>query len=345
MTRELDEQFEALLRKAAARNARSLFLTSGEEPAIRTERGNIERLGEEPVSGEAVLRMAESAAGKEPLKALGREAGQIRGSCCLEGELNGWFVVTLSGGDPTICVRLMPGTIPSMDDIRLPDSVRKAAESPSGLVLLSGPVGAGMQTTAYSLLDHLNERAGIHICTVEVPVAAKLTPKRAIVHQINVGEDVPEFVDGMLAAYSQDPDVLYLAEIPTTEVVRGCFNWALSGHLVVGVLHVTDRPELVIQQIVDAFPPQEQKHVRNNLAQTLRCLCVQRLLPGVERAFVPAYGVLVPDEEMRRSVAEGSDVHTRKTPMPAGCLEMEADIAVLSGEDLISEETARRFGA
>jgi twitching motility protein PilT len=180
----------------------------------------------------------------------------------------------------------------SFDELGLPPVVRELAEAPRGLVLVTGPTGAGKTTTLASMIEHINKNKAVHILTIEDPIEVLHPHRKATVNQRELGVDVDSYVDAMRSAMRQDPDVILIGEMRDTDTVAAALAAAETGHLVLSTLHTTDAVETV-NRIVDFFPPFQQHQVRVTLASVLRGVMCQRLVARVGGGRVPVLEVLV----------------------------------------------------
>jgi twitching motility protein PilT len=180
----------------------------------------------------------------------------------------------------------------SFDELGLPPVVRQLAEAPRGLVLVTGPTGAGKTTTLASMIEHINKNKAVHILTIEDPIEVLHPHRKATVNQRELGVDVDSYVDAMRSAMRQDPDVILIGEMRDTDTVAAALAAAETGHLVLSTLHTTDAVETV-NRIVDFFPPFQQHQVRVTLASVLRGVMCQRLVARVGGGRVPVLEVLV----------------------------------------------------
>src|SRR5947209_5034880 len=188
--------------------------------------------------------------------------------------------------------RVLPGT-PSFESLGLPSVVRRLAEEPRGMVLVTGPTGSGKTTTIASMIDHINETKAVNIVTVEDPIEVLHTDKKAIVNQREIGTDTLDYSAAMKRVLRQDPDVIFIGEMRDPETVWAALSAAETGHMVLSTLHTTNATETV-NRIVDFFPPFQQKQVRLTLASSLRGVISQRLLERADgRGRVPAVEVMV----------------------------------------------------
>jgi len=339
MAIQLTPELERIIQDAVDRQASDVFLIPGEPVSLR-RRGCIERTDADPLTAEEVRAIAAAAVGQETVDKLGTTLGEARTSCFLPGVINGRLTVAKAAGDCTLVMSLAYPIILDIGRTGAPEALLEAVQAPSGLVVVAGVMGSGKSTTAVSLVDHINATRPVHICTVEDPVIAYLTPKQALIQQREVGTDVPDTVAGIRAALRQDLDVLYLCELKSVEEVQGALTAADTGHLVLAVAHGRS-PEDVIQRFIDVAPPDMKRAFCRTLARTLRVVSVQCLLPKASgKGRVAAYGVLAPDDETRRAITEGADLANRGTPLPEGSFTLADGIRRLRDEGKVTAEAA-----
>ena len=338
MTTRLPSELEKLVREAVDKDASDLFLIPGEPPAMRLH-GAVERTDVEPLSADTVRAMAEEVIGRENLVQIGPKLARFQQWCGSPGEFNLSICVARSHGDYTISLQILPTQILTVDEVSMPPAVVKAANSLGGLIVISGYTGSGKTTTAYSLVDHLNATVGgCHICTVEGPSHMLVPAKKALVQQREIGLDVPDAMAGIQAAADQDVDVLYIGDVSDPEALLACIGMADMGHLVITQTHAP-RPEDAINGIIHALPDATREIHRRTLARVLRAVSAQILLRRADgKGRVPAYGVLIPDEEMRQAIAEGRDFMARRTPWPEGCQTISEHLQRLLAEGVVSKE-------
>ena len=188
--------------------------------------------------------------------------------------------------------RVLPGT-PSFESLGLPGVVRRLADEPRGLILVTGPTGSGKTTTIASMIDHINETRAVNIVTIEDPIEVLHADKKAIVNQREIGTDTRDYREALRRVLRQDPDVLFIGEMRDPETVFAALSAAETGHLVLSTLHTTNATETT-NRVVDFFPPFQQKQVRLTLASSLRGVVSQRLLERADgKGRVPATEVMV----------------------------------------------------
>jgi twitching motility protein PilT len=188
--------------------------------------------------------------------------------------------------------RVLPGT-PSFEALGLPPVVRRLADEPRGMVLVTGPTGSGKTTSIAAMIDHINESKAVNIVTIEDPIEVLHPDKNSIVNQRELGTDTNDYAQAMKRVLRQDPDVIFIGEMRDPETVWAALAAAETGHLVLSTLHTTNATETV-NRIVDFFPPFQQKQVRLTLASSLRGVISQRLLERADGSGrIPAVEVMV----------------------------------------------------
>lgn len=341
MNARIPSTVEELLKEAHARGASDVFLIPGFAPAMRVD-GTIERTETEPISAEEVLGIAVSMIGEDGVRRVGAEVGEIHRSITVGDGISARLTVARAGGNCSITFSMFMSWIPTVEQISLPQALIDAILSPSGLVIFSGITGSGKTTSAYAAVEYLNSVNPCHICTVEDPIMTMIVPKRALVQQREVGTDAPSTLAGIQAALAQDVDVLFVMETRTVEELQACITAAEQGHMVITVLHPVSTPEDAIRRITGIFPDDIAATSRRALAGVLRAVSAQVLLPKIERGRAPAYGVLIPDDEMRAAISEGRDPLDRQTPLPPGCQSIRSEVERLRQEQIITDETAAK---
>jgi len=330
------QELERLMQDAFERKAGFLYMMPNEPPVFRIK-NSIERSQGESLTAEKIKAIAAEALGKDALKDIGAETGQLTTLCTLPGIVDGRMYVAKVGGDYMITLHLLPTCLPDSACVRIPEAILEAALSAKGLVLFSGPTGCGKTTSLFSTLDHINSKKACTICMVEHAIDFHLTGKKALIQQREVGVDVPDMITGITTSISQGADVLMVGELRNLEEINMCIMVS-QNHLVLSQLHA-DTPEAAIQRMIDIFPEDSVAVPRRILAEKLRGVCAQILLERADgKGRVAAYGVLIPDDQMRKAIAQGHDIFDRKTPLPDGCRTIAEDVERLLSEGIITEE-------
>ena len=183
------------------------------------------------------------------------------------------------GSIGAVARRVLPGS-QSFASLGMPPSVRKLAEEHRGLVLVTGPTGSGKTTTTAAMISHINATRRCHIVTLEDPIEVLHRDDNAIIDQREVGVDTTDFATGLKSVSRQDPDVIFIGEMRDIETVTAALQAAETGHLVISTLHTTDARE-TINRVVDMYPTEQQNQARLSLANSLKGIVCQRLVPKV----------------------------------------------------------------
>jgi len=333
-------ELESFLQEAHERRASDLYLVPGEPVAYRVGR-EIVRAEDDPLTAEAVAAIAAAAVGAERLAEIGRTTERIVTSCSVAGVVDGRMCIARSLGAPTIVVRILPTDIPSLESIGMPAAAVAALDAPNGLIVASGVAGSGKTTVLLSMVDHINATRDGHICTIEDPLSMRLVPKRCIIQQREVGVDIPDVLGGFRAALLQDPDVIVVGETKRVEELDACITATEIGHLVFLSMY-GQTPQDTIGRMIDVQPPDSRDVFQKALARALRMVVTTVLLtPAGGKRKVAAWGVLIPDAEMRAAIAAGTSVPDRAA-LPPGCQLLEEDVRRLAADGTVTEEEARR---
>ncbi len=205
----------------------------------------------------------------------------------------------------------------TLEELALPAAVRKLAEEHRGLVLVTGPTGSGKTTTTAAMLGHVNATRRCHIVTIEDPIEILHPDNLAIVDQREVGVDTNDFRTAMRSVARQDPDVIFIGEMRDTETVSAALQAAETGHLVLSTLHTTDAMQTV-NRVIDLFPPHQQEQTRIALAEALKGVVSQRLVPKIDGGLVAAVEVLVMSLRMREFVLDPDKTDQRPDAIAEG---------------------------
>ena len=207
-------------------------------------------------------------------------------------------------GSLALALRMIPYAIPTFAQLGIPSSVEALASLPQGLVLFTGPTGAGKSTTQASLIDWINRNNPCHILTIEDPIEYVHEHKLAAVNQREIGDDTLSFGQALRSALREDPDVLLVGEMRDTESIQTTLTIAETGHLVFATLHTNDAAQ-TLDRIIDVFPTERQPQIRVQLSGSLAAVVSQRLLPRIDGGQVAAFEVLVATNAVRNLVKEG----------------------------------------
>ncbi|MCX5796320.1 MAG: type IV pilus twitching motility protein PilT [Elusimicrobia bacterium] len=205
-----------------------------------------------------------------------------------------------------VAIRFIPTTMPTFQDLRLPvATMKKIADNSRGLVLVTGITGSGKSSTLSAMVDYINDNRPVHIITIEDPIEFVHKDKKAIVSQREIGEDTPTYAEGLKMAMRQDPDVILVGEMRDLETTSAALTAAQTGHLVFGTLHTSDSIQ-TISRIIDLYPPHQQALMRIQLAESLKAVVSQRLLPCIKGGRVPAVEIMIVTPHVRKNIEENN---------------------------------------
>jgi twitching motility protein PilT len=221
-----------LFERMAAAGASDLHLCAGSPPVLRV-RGDLERLDLPTVSAEEMRALVYRITTLDQQKELEVER-ELDFSYALGDKWRFRLNASYDRDSVACAVRLVPATIPTLEDIPLPEIVRELAFRPRGLVLVTGPTGSGKSTTLAAMVDAINEERACHIVTVEDPIEFIHSHKRAVVNQREVHSDTNGFSVALRAALREDPDVVLIGEMRDLETIESALRIAETGHLTFG---------------------------------------------------------------------------------------------------------------
>jgi twitching motility protein PilT len=196
-------------------------------------------------------------------------------------------------GSVALVIRVIPPDVPELKNLNLPETLPQLALEPRGMILVTGATGSGKSTTLAAMIQLINQTRTSHILTIEDPIEFFFRNRKSSIAQREVGSDTNGFAVALRAALRQDPDVIMIGEMRDAETIDIALKAAETGHLVLSTLHTTDAAR-TIQRLVSAFPSSEQPMARLRVAETLRAVISQRLLPRADgHGLIPACEILV----------------------------------------------------
>src|SRR5688572_23020847 len=305
-----------LLEEMIERDASDLHVTAGERPKLRID-GEITNSNLEFVmSPKDTMQLAYSVLTENQKKRFEMEdeldfsfgiqnLARFRGNCFKQR------------GCVSMVIRQIPFSIKTFEDLGLPDVIRKMAERPRGLVLVTGPTGSGKSTTLAAMIDKINKERRGHIITVEDPIEFIHRHQGCIVNQREVGTDTKSFQASLKYALRQDPDVILIGEMRDLDTIQAALTISETGHLAFATLHTNSAAE-AINRIIDALPSHQQSQVRAQLAVVLEGVVTQTLLPKAKgRGRAMAAEILVVTPAVRALIRDDK-IHQIYSTMQSG---------------------------
>lgn len=273
------------------------------------------------------------------------------GSCDASYELPGKarFRVNVFSqrGNYSAVLRKLETQIPTIDQMSLPKIFHKMSEELNGIILITGATGSGKTTSLATILNEINESRSVHIITLEDPVEFQHPHKKATFNQRELGQDFDSFANGLRAALRQAPKVILVGEMRDRESVEIAMSAAETGHLVMSTLHTVDVGS-TINRIIGMFSVEEENQIRIRLADTMRWIICQRLLPKIGGGRVAAFEIMQTNLRAQDTILHGEtegktfrDIIEGGTAF--GMTTFDDDIVGLYEKGLITEDTALSY--
>lgn len=276
-----------------------------------------------------------------------------KGSCDSSYELPGKarFRVNIFSqrGHYSIVLRKLETEIPTCDQLDLPKPFLEMAKERNGIILVTGSTGSGKSTSLAAVLNEINEEKSVHVVTLEDPVEYQHPHKKATFNQREMGSDFDTFANGLRAALRQAPKVILVGEMRDRETVEIGLSAAETGHLVVSTLHTVDAGQ-TINRILGMFGIEEENQIRIRLADTVRWIVCQRLLPKVGGGRIAAFEIMGTNLRVKDTILHGeSEGKTFYEIIQAsatyGWTTFDDYIIALYEKGLITEETAMAYAS
>ena len=249
----------------------------------------------------------------------------------------------------SIVLRKLGTQIKSIEELQLPTVFHKMAREKNGLILVTGATGSGKSTTLAALINEINAAHAIHIVTLEDPVEFEHPQKKATINQRELGVDFDSFATGLRAALRQAPKAILVGEIRDRETIEIALSAAETGHLVLSTLHTVDAGQ-TINRILGMFDKDEETLIRNRLADTLRWIVSQRLLPKVGGGRVAALEILCTSLRVKDAVLHGESegktfYEIVESGAPFGMQTFDQNIIRFFEDGLVTEEAALAYAS
>jgi twitching motility protein PilT len=338
---------EALLHEVlgCGKRVSDVNLSVGRPPQVESD-GKLQPLaGRPPLTAEDTSRLARGLLGDSERLWQDLEAnGSCDSAFTVPGGPRFRVNVFKAGGQLGLVLRLLPSEVPSFESLNLPPILGDIMRLTNGLVLVTGSTGSGKSTTLAAVIDQINRSKAVHVVTLEDPIEFRHAHRSATVNQRELGRDFRTFADGLRAALRQAPKVILVGEIRDRDTVEIALKAAETGHLVLSTMHTIDAGQTV-NRIVGMFDAAEQRIVRLRLADMLRMVVSQRLLPRAGGGRVAAIEVMGTSLPVRELIQQGEKPDRTfydlvREGARAGWQTFDQHIARIYESGAIGEETA-----
>ncbi len=331
------------IKKVAEAEAPDLHLQVGRPPMVRLKNGALQAILNEPGLTESVMNGLIAQLLNEKQRAVFETKKEQDFSWEPEAGLRLRVNAYWERLGPALSMRLIPAGVPDMEKLGLPASVQALTALPRGLIIVTGPAGMGKSTTLASMIEAINQNRAAHIITIEDPIEFIHESKKSLVSQREVSRHTESFAQAIRSALRQDPDVVMVGEMRDLETIAAALTLAETGHLVLSSLHTSDAAQTV-DRIIDVFPAYQQQQVRAQLADSLKGVVAQTLLPGTDgTSRVAAREVLIVTDAVRNCIMQGQ-THQLYSLLQLGGKEgmvsMDQSLATLCRAGQITQEQA-----
>ncbi len=300
-----DAKLKDILALAAKIGASDIHLKTFSAPVFRIN-GNLVKVDEfGPLKPDQIDTIVAEALNEEQQTHF-KENSEVDLAYSLAGVGRFRMNVFRQRGSIGMVFRIIPFSVKPLDELVLPNILKKVALQKRGLILVTGTTGSGKSTTLASIIEHINANRTCHVVTIEDPIEFLIRDKKSIVNQREVGIDTKNFTRALRSALRQDPDVIMVGEMRDLETIEIALTAAETGHLVLSTLHTLDASE-TINRIVGAFPTHQQPQVRQQLGAVLTAAVSQRLLKSKDgRGRVPAVEVMLNTQMVKELIYDMS---------------------------------------
>ncbi len=323
-----------------------IHFKAGEPPFYRIY-GELKRLNSAPLSPEDLDLIAKTL--RPDFEQMQSQNNRKQWDFSVAAKNLGRFRVSIFRQKDTLAMvlRVIPKEIPTFTQLRLPLAIKRIANFDRGLLLVTGSTGMGKSTTIASMLDFVNKNWCKHILTIEDPIEFVIVSDKSSITQREIGRDVEDFHSGLWDAMRQDPDIIFIGEIRDARTMDVAIQAAETGHFVVSTVHTPDVTR-TIGRIISLFPSEDQQMIRARLAENLKAIVSQNLLPRKDQGGrVLATEILIntysiqecirdPDstpQDVLRHIENGMDEYQMQT--------FEHDLISLLKEELITLDVAK----
>lgn len=343
-SKDLTKPIEKMLAYVRERGGSDLHITPGEPPILRLN-GTLERIGQnkmEPEQSKAVLFET-----LDPVRApILEKQGAVDFCYSIPGV--GRYranVFKMKRGYAGV-FRSIPNRAPTLAELGLPKHLGNIGTYHQGIVLVTGPAGSGKTTTLTALVNTINDTKAAHVLTFEDPVEFLHTSKKALINQREIGKDSMTYASAMRAALREDPDIIVVGDMRDPETIRLALLASETGHLVVATMQTIGAAP-TIDKLVEAFPPDEQQQVRGGLAESLKLIVSQVLVPRADgQGRIAAYEVMMSSSSVRSLIRDGKTFQLASTMTigrSIGMQTLDGSLEERVRAGLITQDVAMQF--
>lgn len=330
-----------LLAFSAKQNASDLHLSAGLPPMIRVD-GDVRRINLPPMDHKQVHALVYDIMNDKQRKDF-EEHFETDFSFEVPGVARFRVNAFNQNRGAGAVFRTIPSTVLTMEQLGMGSVFKNIAETPRGLILVTGPTGSGKSTTLAAMIDHINESKSQHILTIEDPIEFVHASKKCLVNQREVHRDTLSFNNALRSALREDPDIILVGELRDLETIKLALEAAETGHVVFGTLH-TQSAAKTVDRIIDVFPAAEKSMVRSMLSESLQAVISQTLLKKIGGGRVAAHEIMIGTPAIRNLIREDKVAQMYsaiQTGAQLGMQTLDQCLSDLLAQRIITAEAAR----
>ena len=279
-----------------------IFITAGSAPALKVNQ-DVHRLGERRLTPQQTSLLVRSIMNDRQAREFDREH-EVNFSLNFPDVARFRVSAFTQRGSAGMVLRLIPQTIPTIEELHLPEVLKTLSERPKGMMLVTGPTGSGKSTTLAAIIDHINRTMKRHILTIEDPIEFVHQSRESLIRQREVGAHTKLFKAALRAALREDPDVILIGEIRDQETLTTAIEASQTGHLVFGTLH-TNSAVRTVERVLGMYPPQEQDSVRRAVSESLLAVIAQGLIKTTDGKRSGYFDLLINSDACRDYIMRG----------------------------------------
>jgi len=333
--------FREVLELAVSQGATDLHVKVPSPPVLRIDSVLVPQEGWPAFTAQDIEGVFEQITTQEQREAFSREQ-ELDFAYSVPGLARFRVNVLRQRGTMSLAFRRVPSSVPSIDELDLPQVCKALILKPRGLILVTGSAGSGKSTTLAAMINHLNENAAKSVITIEDPIEYIFPDKKCLIRQRDLGDDTKSFATALIHALRHDPDVIVIGEMRDLETISTAITAAETGHLVLATLHTLDAAQS-IDRIIDVFPPTQQRQMRLQLSQVIEAVLSQTLLLRTGGGRVAAFEIMLANGVIRRLIRE-EKIHEIEPSLEMGTLEgmqtLDQALAGLVKSGVVAREEA-----
>ena len=335
----------ALLRQAAESGASDVHLSANHPPLVRVA-GKLKPLRQDALEAPELKHMIYTLMDDRQRQAFERDL-ELNFSFSIEPTIRYRINVHNQRGNVEAAFRRIEPAVRTVQELSLPSIVERFAEFQDGLVLVTGPTGAGKTTTVAAMVDHINRTKAAVVITLENPIEYVYPYKQSVIKQREIGVDTHSFPTALQEAMRQDPDVIVVGEVRDEVTMKTALDAAETGHLVLATFPAADCTQSILR-VIHFFRKERQGEAQMQLSNCLRAIMSERLLPRIDAVgVIPATEVLVNTSAIANLIRSGTIEQIPsviQTSMKQGMHNLDSSLEKLHRGGLIALETVKQHG-